>query len=326
MFDTVGARERGGPFVPKDASRNAWETHTREFTDLKTMERRMFVAHYLNRSEARLGISANGELLSVESSLPKLVHGNNLQTVCDPTPALKRLQEFVADHVDGPIPSIGEMPFARIDYCHNFQVGASLPDYVSTMSQIPFLKHRAAIDGYDGVEWWGKNGRRVRVYDKYHEILEKDKRRAPEARGVLRFEVEIRRKARLLQRRLKKKHVTLSEVLDPRRAYVTLTETLNRMCLDHRFLPLDKARIVIDERFRARKATMLLGFLRRLESQCIDQVKMSFPPSSFYLLRRELCELGLWPPATGNAELPSLELPPFEELVGKAPEVCRDSR
>ena len=316
MFDTIGARDRGGPFAPKDASRNPWETHTREFTDPKSLERRRSVAHYLNRPEARIGISSDGEVLSLESSLPKLVYGNNLQTLCDATPALERLQEFLADYVDGPVPKIGEMPFSRVDFCHNFQVGPSLPDYVRTLSQVPFLRHQASIDEYDGVEWWGKNGRRVRVYDKYHEILEKDKRRVPEARGVLRFEVEIRRKARFLQRRLKKNDVTLSEVLDPRRAYVSLAETLNRICLDHRFHPLDQARHMVDQKFPSRKATMLLGFVRRLESQTMNQIKANFPRSTFYALLRDLREAELWPPAGGSAELPALQLPRFEELAG----------
>jgi hypothetical protein len=279
------------------------------------LERRLSIAHYLNRSEARIAISSNGGVLSVESSLPKLVQGNNFQTVHDPTPALERLQEFLADYVDGPIPKIEEMPFSRIDYCHNFQVGPSLPDYVHTLSQVPFLKHRASIDGYDGVEWWGKNGRRVRIYDKYHEILEKEKVPIAEARGVLRFEVEIRRKARFLQRRLSKNNPILSEVLDPRRAYVTLAETLNKMCLDHRFLPLDRARQIIDENFSPRVGTMLLGFLRRLESQKMEELKERLPRSTFYLNRQRLRQLGLWPPAISSHELPGLWLPPIEEVI-----------
>jgi len=108
----------------------------------------------------------------------------------NPELALARLREFVADHVSGEIPELSGMDYLRVDYCHNFQVGSALADYVHTLSQVSFLKHRRTTDGYGGVEWWSKNGRMIRAYDKFKEILEKDKKTVAEARGILRFEVE----------------------------------------------------------------------------------------------------------------------------------------
>jgi hypothetical protein len=316
MFDTIGVREQSAEsFKPKDASRNAWQSWSHEYTDPKTLERRVSVKQTLNRSEARIAISGLANVLSVESSLPKLVFGNNLQTLSDPKPALELLNEFLRDYVDGPFPKVENMPFSRVDYCHNFSVGDLLPDYIRTLSQIPFLKHRAAIDGYQGVEWWGKNGRRIRAYDKYQEILAHDRLKIPEARGNLRYEVEIRSKAGFLQRRVKKGKLTLSDVLDPTRAHVTLVETLNKMCFDYRFLPLDEARLVIDKNFSPRMATMLLGFLRRFESQKMEELRDVFPPSTLYRYRQKLREVGLYPPAVGKQELPGLQLPPMNEML-----------
>lgn len=318
MFDTVAGKLEGGPYKPKEVSRNEWETRTREFYDERLRKRRTSVVHVLNRPEARIRIMADGAILWIESSLPKLLYGNNLTSLSNPRAALDRLREFAVDHVEGPLPGFEELDYMRVDYCHNFNVGSALPDYIHTLSRIPFLKHRRTTDGYDGVEWWGDNGRRVRVYDKYHEILEQDKKHVPEAKGLLRFEAQIRKKARFLQRRLKNDSLTLSDVLDPALAYCTLVETLNRMCLDFKFVPLDQARTILDRSFPLRKATRLLGVLRRMESQRIEDIKHLAPRSTFYADKADLRRLGLWPPAPGNCELPALELPPLEKLLADA--------
>ncbi len=315
MFDTIAGKLVGGAYLPKDPSRTAWETHTREYTDFRTQMRQTSVRHVLNRPEARIAIQSDGAILRVESSLPKLVFGNNLSTISRPERALHRLQEFVADHVEGPLPNLAEMQFLRVDYCHNFNVGPLLADYVATLSKIPFLKHRCTTDGYDGVEWYGDNGRRGRAYDKFQEILEKDKKEMPSARGILRFELEIRKKAQFIQRRLKKQRPTLADVLDPPLGYSILAETLNQMCIDFKFVPQDSARQILDAHFSSRKATALLGLLRRLQTQPMEDLKYYFPRSTFYSAKRDLRRFGLWPPAMGDAELPGLQLPPLEQCL-----------
>src|SRR5262249_50753263 len=153
------------------------------------------------------------------------------------------------------IPDLSEMEFLRVDYAHNFQVGNHLKAYVDTIGQITFLKHRRTTDGNGGVEWWSNNGRRVRLYDKHKEILEVDRRDVPEAKGVLRFEIQTRKKSQFLQRRLKGKNLTLAEVTNPRVAYACLIETLNKMGCDLMFVTRDRARDILDAQFGYRKAT-----------------------------------------------------------------------
>ena len=149
-----------------------------------------------------------------------------------PQLSLTRLREFVTDYVNGEIPELSGMDYLRVDYCHNFQVGPALADYVHTLSKVSYLRHRRTTDGYGGVEWWSKNGRMIRVYDKFKEILEKDKKTVAEARGILRFEIQHRKKSGFLQRRQHKKKLTLQDVLRPEIAYCSLVETLNAMCMD----------------------------------------------------------------------------------------------
>jgi hypothetical protein len=198
MFDTVAGKFEKGPYFPKDESRNSWETRTRKFFDTKLNSWETATSHAFNRPEARVAIYGDGAILRVEASLPKLLYGNNLATVCDAELPLKRLHEFVSDHVNGEIPELGLMDYLRVDYAYNFHVGQSLADYVSTLGKLSFLKHRRTTDSYGGVEWWNDNGRRIQAYDKHKEIWENDKKKVAEALGVLRFELQLRKKSKYL--------------------------------------------------------------------------------------------------------------------------------
>src|SRR5258708_5678110 len=315
MFDTVTGKFEKGPYVLKEQKKDSWVTRTREYFDSKLGSWQTAITHTLNRPEARILIYGDSGCLSVEASLPKLLHGNNLMTVTHAEEALRRLGDFVTDHVDGEIPDLGEMDYLRVDYCHNFRLGSALPDYVQTLSKVSFLRHRRTTDGYGGVEWWSNKGRRVRAYDKHKEILEVDEKDVPDARGVLRFEVQLLKGTRFLQRRQKNKHLKLQDVLKPEIAYSCLAETLNKMCVDLRFVSQDAARNILDENFSYRKATRLLGFLRRLDTGTMEDHKRSTSRSAFFSDKQDLKRLGLWPPSAVPTELPGLQLPSLEELL-----------
>ncbi|MBV9888341.1 MAG: hypothetical protein JO119_17490 [Acidobacteria bacterium] len=319
MFDTIAAKFEKGPYLPKDASRNRWETRTREFFDSKLGIRVTSVVHNLNLSEVRIAIMGDGGALRFESSLPKFVHGNNLATVIDVALPLQTLHACIADYVDGEIPCLDHADYSRVDYCHNFFVGSALPDYIATLGSVSFLKHHRITDAHGAVEWWNdRRGRMVRVYDKHKEILDVDKKDIPEAKGALRFEIQLRKKSQFLQRRLAKKDLKLQDVLQPRVAYACLVETINKMGLDVRFIQRDAARDILDAHFSNRKATRLLGTLRRFESESIDDLKTRTARSTYYADKRDLRVLGLFPPSAGNAELPPLSLPRFEDLLSEA--------
>jgi len=315
MFDTVTGRFEKGPYVPKEHAKDSWVTRTRDYFDSKLGSRQTTISHALNRPEARILIYGDSGCLNVEASLPKLLHGNNLMAVTQAEEALRRLGDFVTDHVDGEIPDLGEMDYLRVDYCHNFRLGSALPDYVQTLGKVSFLRHRRTTDGYGGVEWWSDKGRRIRAYDKHKEILEVDKKDVPDARGVLRFEIQLLKGTRFLQRRQKNKNLKLQDVLKPEIAYSCLAETLNKMCVDLRFVSQDAARNILDEPFSYRKATRLLGFLRRLDSGSIDDHRKSASRSAFFSDKQDLKRIGLWPPSAVPSELPGLQLPPLEELL-----------
>jgi hypothetical protein len=303
MFDTVAGKFEMGPYFPKDESRNSWETRTREFFDAKLGTHQTATSRIFSRPEARIAIFGDGGILRLEASLPKLQL------------PLKRLHEFAADHVNGEIPELSGMDYLRVDYCHNFRVGTALPDYVNTLSEVSFLKHRRTTDGYGGVEWWSENGRRIRAYDNFKEILENDKKAIEEARGVLRFEIQLRKKSGFLQRRLhpmknsahlpwRRQNIklTLQDVLKPEIAYCLLVETLNTMCLE--FQAQDVARQILDGSFRFSQSNRLLGLARRLETQSMDDIRRACGRSTYYSDKKELRALGLWPPSAGTVSPP----------------------
>jgi hypothetical protein len=322
MFDTVAGKFEKGPYFPKDESRNSWETRTREYYDTKLGSQQTSTVHTFNRPEARVAIYGDGVILQVEASLPKLLYGNNLATVCDAEEPLKRLHEFVSDHVTGEIPDLSGMDYLRVDYCHNFRVGRSLSDYVSTLGGLSFLKHRRTTDGNGGVEWWSNNGRRIRAYDKYKEILANDKKKVAEALGVLRFEIQLRKKSKYLERRQGKKKLTLQDVLQLEIGYCCLVEVLDKMSLSTEFLARDASRSVLDANLPYRKATRLLGLLRRLETGTMDDLKHATKRSTYYSDKRELSGLGLWPPSAGPVRLPALEMPPIETFLSAEAAFC----
>jgi hypothetical protein len=322
MLDTVAGKFEKGPYVPKDESRNPWEMRSRKYFDTKLASYQTATSHLLSRPEARIAIFGDGGILRVEASLPKLLHGNNLATVCNPELSLKRLHEFLSDHVSGEIPELSGMDYLRVDYCHNFQVGSALADYIHTLSTVGFLKHRRTTDGYGGVEWWSKNGRMIRAYDKFKEILETEKKTVAEARGILRFEIQNRKKSGLLQRRLHKKKLTFQDVLRPEIAYCSLVETLNAMCLGVGFQAQDIGRQILDLNLPYSKATRLLGMLLRLQTETMEDLRRKCGRSTYYLDKNILRGLGLWPPSMGAVSLPALAMPPLETVLSAEATSC----
>lgn len=314
MFDTVAGILENGPYRQKDASRNSWEGRMRDYFDDTDNCRKASVTQVLNRPEARIMIYGDGGGIRLECSLPKLLYGNNLSSVSNALPALKRLREFTLDYVSGDLPDLDEMRYTRVDYCHNFSLGDLLPDYVATLSKVRYLTHRRTTNGSGGVEWWN-GSRRVRAYDKYSEILEREKKAVPIAKGLLRFELQTRKQSGLLERRLKAESLKFSDVLRPNVAYQSLEETLNKMCLDTVFLARDADWNALDSAFSYSKASRLLGIVQQIKVATIEEIKLRSSRSTFYADKRDLKRLGLWPPSAVPVELPGLRLPPLGQLL-----------
>ena len=80
MFDTVAGKFEKGPYLPKDESRNSWETRTREFFDAKLGTLQTATSHVFSRPEARIAIFGGwlllvGSVFYFPSFRKKVLHG-----------------------------------------------------------------------------------------------------------------------------------------------------------------------------------------------------------------------------------------------------------
>ena len=94
------------------------------------------------------------------------------------------------------------------------------------------------------------------------------------------------------------------------------------MCLGLGFETLDASRKLLDEHFSYRKATRLLGLLRRLQTETMEDLRRSLSRSTFYADKADLRRLGVWPPSAGTASLPALEMPPLESILSSEATLC----
>jgi hypothetical protein len=78
----------------------------------------------------------------------------------------------------------------------------------------------------------------------------------------------------------------------------------------------------LDGNFGFQKATRLLGFLRRLETETMEDLKRAIARSTYYKDKGELSRLGLWPPSAGPVTLPALQLPPIETFLSAEAACC----
>lgn len=113
-----------------------------------------------------------GYSLRVNASLPKLVHGNNLDLVSDEEidAALEQLSDYVSD-ATGLAFDAGKANVARIDYATNIEVvpkAGSLILRRLRRIKIPRLPFRADISIHGSV-YHGNRSRMLRFYDKTHE-------------------------------------------------------------------------------------------------------------------------------------------------------------
>src|SRR5260370_33611518 len=135
MFDTVAGILENGPYCPKDASRNSWEGMRRDYFDDADNCRKTSVCQTLNRPEARIMIYGDGGGIRIGSSLPKLLSGNNLSSVSNAQPALKRLRWFPLGYASGDLRDLDQRRYTRVRHCHHYAFAHSLPDSVSTLAQ-----------------------------------------------------------------------------------------------------------------------------------------------------------------------------------------------
>jgi len=188
MLDTIGLNFINTQIAQNELS--SWDYHRKAsryayYTKDDTL---------VNGAKVHLEYYHNMELLRVEFSLPHVVFGNNTKQVFNLSSAIDTANlEF--SRISG-IPKIDlwDGVLNRLDVCYNHQVDDLVPYFIRAMKYLD-ISRRETLPYPSGVQF--KNGQRAtKFYDKEKERLaKKDDKGALVARGILRQEITLRKKA-----------------------------------------------------------------------------------------------------------------------------------
>lgn len=143
-------------------------------------------------------------LLTLEVSLPKLIHGNNFQMIgsIDGTIQMANLILEMVPHV--PRLDLAEGVLLRLDMCYNHQVGELVDDYIKAIGNLDFPHRRTKHHRNEGAEFRSKH-KTTKFYNKQREAG------TPDAWGILRQETTIL-KGRNIKDLTGKKQPTLKDI------------------------------------------------------------------------------------------------------------------
>lgn len=123
-------------------------------------------------------------LLTLEVSLPKLIHGNNHQMIGSMDGTIK-MGNLVLELVNyAPKLDLAEGVLIRLDFCYNHQVGELVDDYIRAIGNLDYPHRRTKHHRYEGAEFRSKH-KTTKFYNKEFESNN------PYAHGILRQETTI---------------------------------------------------------------------------------------------------------------------------------------
>jgi hypothetical protein len=127
-------------------------------------------------------------LLLLETSLPKIVYGNNIQTLDDYHEAIGTMDPWIRNSTYFPQLNLYDGILHRIDFCYNFKVGEHVYDWIQALfpREIPNRKTKPYYPA-EGVQFYSQNAT-LSFYGKEAE----SKKLA--AHGILRMESSWRNK------------------------------------------------------------------------------------------------------------------------------------
>ena len=150
-------------------------------------------------------ISYDGKpMLTLETSLPKLVLDNNYQMLGSIDGTIKIGNMMLEDLPHVPNLDLAEGILIRLDMCYNHQVGEAVEDYIRAIGNLDYPHRRTKHHRYEGVEFRAKH-KTTKFYNKERESG------YTEAHGILRQEITLIR-AKDIQKLLGKKKPTLLDV------------------------------------------------------------------------------------------------------------------
>jgi hypothetical protein len=143
-------------------------------------------------------------MLTLETSLPKLIFGNNYQMISSIEKEIELGNAMLKKIPYLPILDLAEGILIRLDICYNHQVGDAVEDYIKALGNLDYAHRRTKHHRFEGVEFRAKH-KTTKFYNKEHESG------FAEAHGILRQEITLMQ-AKDVQKLLGKKQPTLLDV------------------------------------------------------------------------------------------------------------------
>ena len=196
-------------------------------------------------------------LLIVEFSLPKVIYGDNVQLVTNLEEGVECANEKISQISLLPEINLWQGVLGRIDFCHNYQLGEDVGEYIDVISELNLS--RRVRKCYQTSVYFESEKRRVvsKFYDKFAECG------LPTARGILRQEISLIGTNRI-EPKLGKKQPTLRDI-DPKKIKEILEEDLYNLGLDKcQVIRRDDNMDICIKEFDKGKSLLMYGFLNFL--------------------------------------------------------------
>lgn len=240
MIDTIRVKF---PINPTEEQLKKW-THRKTTTETGTSERFIYNPA-INETKLRFTYLPHdytgNPLLSLEMSLPKLIFGNNFQTIYSIDGAIKKANTLLDGIPNIPKLDLAEGVLMRLDMCFNHQAGDAVEDYIKAMGNLDYPHRRTKHHRSEGVEYRAKH-KTTKFYNKERESG------YSEARGILRQETTLMH-GKDIQKLTGKNYPTLLDVTKEKiiqtlrddleklgllgNAILTRDTALKRLCEEH---------------------------------------------------------------------------------------------
>ena len=320
MFDTVRLGCDGQDLAVSRLMKSGFVKSTSERIDCEgvTKSRVQFRRFGDGESPSYLAWSPDSGNLVLEQSLPKVLweHNYRLLSPGDMPKVFETLSEDISKLIGGGVPGVEDWYIrGRADAVFSWDTIWSgtghQAEYLHAFKSVELPRHFTQAIDREATLYWRNSARLIRLYDKEKETKVKA------ARGLLRFEVQLRHTKAEVSRLVGLDTIKASDVLTWPVSRALLANYLDGLGADLVISSEENlARTLIDRCGKAR-GRRLLGFvyLSRLYSR-EELLTMGFERTMLWRDLREITKAGCSLGSSESGLLPALELP-GEDYSGK---------
>jgi hypothetical protein len=256
--------------------------------------------HFLQYSPKRME-------LKVETSLPKVLSGSNVGLLSETD--LNKVLDLVSDRVSSwcgsDVPHVSEWDIrGRVDSVYAWNVGSCVDDYLHALKSVNLSRHVSQSVDRESTLYWRNSQRVIRMYDKFRET------RVDEAKGVLRFEVQLNHAKAEFERMANVKSSKVKDILKWENSRRILENYLEGIGGDLVIADEEKCLKLLTSKFGATKAIRLFGYIQSMRVYSRDElVRFGVRRETVWRALRDVHLAGANVGVAKSGVLPSLTLP-----------------